>query len=130
MLPRRIAARGAEASQRSQRARSSIELLPELGPIQPEHRCGPLPSSDRRAFQPLHELTVDLDDKLPRRIATSLEDRAGLRSPLEYHRPDRGWTRRLAAAVMQEIAPRAAGALIGNVLGEKMLEPFAIMVQT
>jgi len=129
VLPRRIAARGAEASQRSQRARSGIELLPELGPIQPEHRWALLPSSDRRAFQPLHELTVDLDDKLAGGMATSLEDRAGLRSSLEQHRPEPGWTRRLAVAVMKEIAPRSTGALVGNVLSEKMLKPPAVVIQ-
>src|SRR6185312_2275765 len=102
--------------QRPQRARSSIERLPELGPIEAKHRWAPLLNSDRGTTHPFHELTVDLDDKLPGRIATGLEDRAGLRSPLEHHRPDRGWTRRLTAAVMQEIAPRVAGALVGNVL--------------
>jgi len=129
MVPRRIAARGAEVLQGSQRARSGIERLPELGPIKAEYRWAPLLSSDRRGFQPFHELTVDIDDKLPGRIATGLEDRAGLRSPLEHHRPDRGWTRRLAAAVMKEIPPRLAGALVGNVLGEQMLEAPAILIQ-
>jgi hypothetical protein len=89
----------------------------------------PVPNLDRPGFQPFDELTVDFDDKLARGLAASLEDRSGVRSSLEHHRPDRAWTRRLAAAVMEELAPGAAGALVGNVLSEQMLEPPPVVIQ-
>ena len=82
MVPRRIATRGADASQRSQRVRSSIERLLELRPIEAEHRWAPFLSSDRRGFQPLHELTVDLDDKLPGRIALASRTEPACDRPL------------------------------------------------
>jgi len=97
--------------------------------VEPEHRGAPLRDRGRWAVQPLHALTVDLDDMPPGGIATSLEDRAGVRSPLEHQRSGRRWTRRLAAAAMKEIAPRAAGALVGNVLSEHMLEPRPVAIQ-
>lgn len=129
MLPRRIAGRGAEAAQLSERARSGIELLPELGQIEAEHRWAPLLGSDCGTTHPFHDPTVDLDDQLSRGIATSLEDGAGVRSSFEHHGLDRGWTRRFGAAVMKEIAPRAARALVGDVLSEQVLEPPAVLIQ-
>ncbi len=130
MLPRRLATRGTKLAQGLEGGRRCLEALVEFCSV--EVKYGGVLATDRvlAARAPLGEPPVELDGKLALGVAANLDHRARFRLAPKQDRTQRGRAGRFAAAVMQEIAPSTPHVLIGDVLGQQMLEALPVAIET